>query len=277
MFYQRIVTALVLVPVVVLAVLFLATEYLALAFALLILLAAGEWARISGIGFCTRQIPFVVLVAGAVAGAGALLRQPQWASGLLIAAVFWWLVVSLVLVRRRRIGVVPLPDGVDYRQLLAGLFTLVPAWLALVLLHARDGSGPLLMLFLLALIWVADSAAYLVGRRWGKTKLAPGISPGKSWEGVYAALAGGALCGLLWSVLRNYTAVETLLACGLCLLTVGFSVVGDLFESAMKRMRGLKDSGSLLPGHGGILDRIDSLTAAAPVFCAGVLWGGLPP
>ena len=127
----------------------------------------------------------------------------------------------------------------------------------------------MLLLFLLVLIWIADSGAYFAGSRWGKRKLAPAISPGKSWEGVYGALLGALLCGVLlaWYYQDSAGAVWLI---PVCILTVIMSVVGDLFESVLKRKMGMKDSGTLLPGHGGVLDRIDSLTAAAPVFMLGL-------
>jgi phosphatidate cytidylyltransferase len=133
----------------------------------------------------------------------------------------------------------------------------------------RDEFGPGYVLFLFLLIWVADIGAYFAGRRWGRRKLALAISPGKTWEGAVGAgaaalafaLAGAAALGL-GSRWPGFVAI--------CMVTVGFSIAGDLFESMMKRQRGLKDSGSLLPGHGGVLDRVDSLTAAAPVFLLGL-------
>jgi phosphatidate cytidylyltransferase len=126
------------------------------------------------------------------------------------------------------------------------------------------------VLFLLVLIWIADSGAYFAGRRWGRRKLAPLVSPGKTREGAYGALAGGLLWGGVLAALYGVSVPQQGGLVLLCLLTVVASIVGDLYESLSKRERGVKDSGSLLPGHGGILDRIDSLTAAAPVFALGL-------
>lgn len=152
---------------------------------------------------------------------------------------------------------------------ITGLLVLIPAWTGLVWIHQLD-RGPYLVLSLLILIWIADSSAYFAGRRWGRHKLAPAVSPGKTREGAYGALAGG----LCWGVtLAFWYAPTGGLGIGLvllCLVTVLASIIGDLYESLIKRERGLKDSGALLPGHGGILDRIDSLTAAAPVFALGL-------
>jgi phosphatidate cytidylyltransferase len=148
---------------------------------------------------------------------------------------------------------------------------LVPAWWALVALHGVSPSGRYYLLFLLVLVWVADSAAYFSGRLWGTNKLAPRISPGKTWEGVWGALIAGLVLGVLGVILFGVQGSRWVAFVALCAATVAFSILGDLAESAFKRQSGLKDSGQLLPGHGGILDRVDSLTAAAPVFMLG-LW-----
>lgn len=146
----------------------------------------------------------------------------------------------------------------------AGFAVLVPAGLALLALQ------PLQVLLVLVLVWIADTAAYFVGRRWGRRKLAPSISPGKSWEGAaggligalaYAIICGFFIEGLAWA---PYLAAAAVLAM--------VSIVGDLFESAAKRQAGVKDSGTLLPGHGGILDRIDSATAVLPLAALALPW-----
>jgi phosphatidate cytidylyltransferase len=126
------------------------------------------------------------------------------------------------------------------------------------------------VLFLLIMIAAADTGAYFSGRLWGRHKLAPQISPGKTWEGVLGAIAATlviALSGALWFQVEP---LYWMMFVGICLLTVLFSIIGDLFESMIKRQKGVKDSGNLLPGHGGVLDRIDSLTAAAPLFLLGL-------
>jgi phosphatidate cytidylyltransferase len=141
----------------------------------------------------------------------------------------------------------------------------------MVQIHALDGIGPALLLFLMVLIWVVDSAAYFSGKRWGRVKLAPFISPGKTREGLYGALVGMVIFSLVlwyWGGMGRVGWFAILL---LCMTTGLFSVVGDLFESLLKRQRGVKDSGHLLPGHGGVLDRIDSLTAASPIFLFGLM------
>jgi phosphatidate cytidylyltransferase len=271
MLRQRVLTALVLIPLVVAGVLLLPSVWLGLALALVILLGSGEWARLSGIEACLAQIPYILVSALGLYGAAFLLQDPARAAWLLFPAALWWLGLSLLLLAWRRSGLDRNLKGVSYGQLLLGFCTLVPAWGALIYLHSQFEPGPRLLLFLLVLIWVADSGAYFAGKRWGRTKLAPGISPGKTLEGVAGALFGVLLCGLGWSLAMGYAPSTGLSFILLCLLTGAVSVSGDLFESLMKRLRGLKDSGQMLPGHGGVLDRIDSLTAAGPVFAAGLL------
>jgi len=187
-------------------------------------------------------------------------------------SLFWWLLaVAWVLTYPRTMQRYSSPVMLA----LIGLVILVPTWVAVIGLHASGEKGPMLVMYLLSLIWVADSGAYFGGRKWGKRKLAPSVSPGKSWEGVGSgaalsvAYAFGAaqvldLPGNQWSVFVV-----------LSLVTVFFSVLGDLTESMFKRHAGMKDSGTLLPGHGGVLDRIDSVTAAAPVFVVGLWLAGL--
>jgi phosphatidate cytidylyltransferase len=139
---------------------------------------------------------------------------------------------------------------------------------AVVALQTRS---PGVLLAMMAIVWIADTAAYFTGRRFGRRKLAPSISPGKTWEGVYGALAAVAIYALLLVPLaaaagstRPLDAVATAIWVALALLLTGLSIIGDLFESQLKRQRGVKDSGGILPGHGGVLDRIDALTAAMP-------------
>ena len=265
MLRQRILTALVLIPAVILAVLWLPTGPFAGLLAVLVLMGAWEWSNLVGLRANLARVQYVALVAMVMWMAWWWQGQPVARVILLLGFTGWLL--ALVWISR--------PDFARDNSPLkavAGFLVLVPAWLGLVLLHARPDIGPALVLFLMVLIWVADSGAYFAGRRWGRVKLAPRVSPGKTWEGVYGALAACALVALLGAWWMGGTPRQTVSFLLICLVTILFSIAGDLLESLMKRQRGIKDSGQLLPGHGGVLDRVDSLTAAAPVFVLGLYW-----
>lgn len=156
--------------------------------------------------------------------------------------------------------------------MLMGVLVIVPAWAALSTLHAYGERGPVLTLILLMLVWLADIGAYFAGRQWGKAKLAPAISPGKTRAGVYGGLASSVLFAAIAGALFSHSLKWTLAFMMISLVAAMFSVAGDLLESLMKRQSGIKDSGNIIPGHGGVFDRIDSLVAAAPIFLIGFLW-----
>lgn len=184
-------------------------------------------------------------------------------------ALLWWCICFL-LVRSYPAG--SEKWGSLPARAVMGLLVLVPAWVGLN--HLRTGgfqfgdstSNLLLILYVFCVVWVADIGAYFAGRAFGKAKLAPRVSPGKSWAGVWGGLVAVGVFALGISVLASAGALETLLLVAASLVTGFVSVLGDLLESMLKRFRGIKDSSQLLPGHGGIMDRIDSLTAAIPVF-----------
>jgi len=261
---RRILTAAVLLPLA-LAGLFLASRQTwGIASALVVAIGAWEWARLSSVGHAGRLV-FAVFF---LACCAAVLRLPAFFEPLspgiwALALLFWPAVATPWVVKRWHVRPVAL-------LLVTGWWVLFPAWLAAWTLQPSPGR----LLVLMGTIWVADSAAYFAGRRFGRRKLAPLVSPGKSWEGVGGAIAGVAiyfaLVESLWpGLLPGGAPVATLLFLE---AVVALSIVGDLFESWMKREVGLKDSGSILPGHGGILDRLDSLTAALPVMALFVLW-----
>lgn len=267
MLLRRILTALTLIPLVVAGVLYLPDSYLALILAVVVLLGGWEWTRLAMVESVVGRVLFLGLLGLLLVAGWLLLLEMPW-STLWVSSIasLWWLLVTLMLIRYRpgsAMAASPL-------KLLYGVMVLFPPWFSLLAIHRLPEDGPLLVLFIMVLIWVADTGAYFSGRRFGRVKLAPHISPGKTREGVYGALLGAVLCGLLLYQLRPQTGALALLIL-FCLLLALVSVVGDLFESLLKRQAGLKDSGQLLPGHGGMLDRIDSLTAAAPVYLLGLL------
>jgi phosphatidate cytidylyltransferase len=265
---QRVLTALLIVPLPVAAVLLLPTSYLALFLGVILQLAAWEWAALAGISSAAGRVAY----AGLVAACLIVLWQPllrQWIPFLIAAVVVFWVGVAVYLLRLRR---VEHKSGLDPVLLPVGLLVLVGPWAAIAHLHAHSSDGRYLVLFLLVLIWVADIMAYFTGRQWGREKLAPVLSPGKTRVGVYGALIGASLLGVILGWHRGLPVPQALLLVLLCALAAFVSVIGDLFESLIKRRRQVKDSGQLLPGHGGVLDRIDSVTAAAPLFTLGLLW-----
>lgn len=272
MLKARIFSALVMVPLVITGIFFLPTPVFALFIALVVAVGFWEWSRFIPLEKTYLRVVFVV--------AGCASLGLAWFIGLevcidflLLAAVIWWL---WVLVWFARPGLFNAGSRFTRRyKAIAGLLVLVPAWAALVALHANENTGPGIVLLLLVMIWAADIGAYFSGKRWGKTRLAVTISPGKTWQGVYggmiASLLVASLAGLLLLEERN----AVLLFVFVSALAMGFSIVGDLLESLMKRQCGLKDSGQIIPGHGGVLDRIDSVTAAAPIFLLGSRWLGV--
>ncbi|MEJ2693170.1 MAG: phosphatidate cytidylyltransferase [Candidatus Thiodiazotropha sp.] len=267
MLKQRIVTALILAPLAIAAVLLLPTEFVALLFALVMAVGAREWAVLSGITSLGGQLLYSFTLLLTMLGIFYLL-PPAGYLWVIALSVLWWVVALYRLARFQ--GAEISPPGIEPLRVVEGLVVLVPAWLALVMLHQRPQGGAVVLLFLLILIWSADVGAYFAGHRWGRRKLAPLVSPGKTREGVYGAVASTLLCGLVLAWWLGAELIEAPQVLLFCVATTLFSVVGDLFESMLKRRRGMKDSGALLPGHGGMLDRIDSLTAAAPVFMLGL-------
>jgi phosphatidate cytidylyltransferase len=257
MLRQRVITALVLGLLVLLAVLWLPHEAVMALLALLVLVGAWEWSAFPGFTHRAARFLYVGVVSLCVAAAWVFGAERAELDPLLYTALVWWVLALM--------WVMSGPQRVNRETaMVAGLFVLVPVWLALVRLHAL---APQLMLFLLLVVVAADIGAYFAGRRFGHNKLAPQVSPGKTWEGVAGGLiAAGIMAGI--GVWWFHLSAAPFLA--LCLVVVIASIVGDLTESLFKRHAGLKDSGTLLPGHGGVLDRVDSVTAAAPVFLIGL-------
>jgi phosphatidate cytidylyltransferase len=243
--------------------------------ALIVAFGAWEWAGLAKFGTLSRASYAAGTAGACLALSAATFGWPpaahattsDWLSLVYgVGIVFWGLLVPYSLVRHVPLG--------------AGPFAILVGWLVLLpgsqaMIHLR-GISPLLLLAAMSLVWVADIAAYFVGRAYGRHKLAPTVSPGKTWEGALGALSAVLCCGLAYVALSGDEAISVkravLVVVGLVLLTA-VSIVGDLFESLVKRQAGVKDSGRMLPGHGGVLDRIDSLTSTLPLFgLAMVLW-----
>lgn len=271
---QRVATAAILAPVAIAAVLWLPTPWLAAAVALVLLAGLWEWTLLAGLHNRVARAAYLLGNAAAMAGlawsAGPGLFPLQLVT---LLGVLWWALALLWLWR-------PGFAAADGRstcamKLVVGTLCVVPAWAAMVWLHAGADHGARWALLAVMLVWAADSGAYFAGMRYGRRKLAPSISPGKSWEGVWGGVAAALLLSLLaWPLLGlSLAALPALLA--LVLAATVISIAGDLFESLMKRHSGIKDSGSVIPGHGGLMDRLDSLLAALPLFAVGKAWLGL--
>ena len=259
--FSRVLTALLLLAVFVPAVLWAPAWLWAILMAGVVGMAAYEWARLSHFSPLSARAYAVLLALCALALPHLLTTGwPAFQSGLILLAVaFWALIAPLWLLGRWQ---VPQP----FVRAAVGVVVLLPTWAALLYLHAR---GPATLLGVMAVVWIADTAAYFAGRHFGRHKLAPAISPGKTWEGVAGALVALAL----YAGVVGLTAGLPLLS--LILMVSGLlyvSVLGDLFESWIKRVSGMKDSGAVLPGHGGVLDRIDALTSTLPIATGILMW-----
>jgi len=270
MLKTRVLTAVVLVPLVLAALFGLGARSWALVTLVAVCFAASEWAMLAGFRLSGR-VSFVAAMA--CIGLG-LLYLPElgftpatgWPAPMVLAicgsaTLFWLLVVPAWVLRRWRVASAMV-------LALVGALVLIATWVAVVQIQARS---PAMLLALMAIVWIADTAAYFAGRRFGRRKLAPQISPGKTWEGVCGALFAVGVYALALLPLATHNGYARLLSVGAIVAWVGLvlgiaalSIFGDLFESLLKRQRGVKDSGKVLPGHGGVLDRIDALTAAMP-------------
>ncbi|MDN6296571.1 MAG: phosphatidate cytidylyltransferase [Halomonas sp.] len=260
MLRQRIITAAWLAPLVLAGLFGLEGGAFSLFAAAIVLLGGWEWTNLAGVleprrrGLAVAGLAGIMLVLWGTGSAHAV-----WP--LVLGALGWAL--NLYWVAR-----FPAATGQwasTVRRLAMGLWVLVPCWVGFNALRATDPGG-IWLLFVLLLVWAADIGAYFAGRALGRRKLAPAVSPGKSWEGVFGGMAATTLLSLGFAVWQSVGVPATLV---LLLVTAGVtlvSVLGDLLESMLKRHRQIKDSSALLPGHGGVLDRIDSLTAAVPVF-----------
>lgn len=271
MLKQRVITAIILAIVVVGTILGLSSFYVSLLFAVVLFFAISEMINLtltrSHVLQWLAALGMIGLYFAALPAMG--IRLIAWHS---YAGLIMWLIILLALTRYHHSGQWPMAA-----RIAIALFSAVLLWICVMdlnFIQRHFEQGGWLLMYMLTLVWVADIGAYFSGKHFGKNKLAPAISPGKTREGV----AGGLALNALWITLVFYLSggwgmdyVSFLL---LGLVTAAISVVGDLYESVLKREAGVKDSGKILPGHGGVLDRIDSVIAAAPVFMSGLFWLG---
>lgn len=269
----RIIAALVMAPLAIAAILLLPTPWLVALVALVFLMGMWEWFKLAEIDdtlsrtiLLVANLLLMVLLVWASAGSMVLFQIVT-----LIGAAWWC--VALLWLRFFNFA----SDHETYARvfkLAAGTLAILPAWCALGLIHASEPNGHRWLLTALSVVWAADSGAYFAGRQFGgkwfgSRKLAPRISPNKTLEGLLGGLAAGVVAGLGFAWLAGLTLPQVPAFVLVAIAAVLFSVVGDLFESLLKRHVGAKDSGHLIPGHGGILDRLDGVLAALPIFAVG--------
>lgn len=283
MLIQRIITGLVLASVAIAAIFLLPILYFYLFIAIIVLIGAWEWVSLSAIEKISAKVLFLLSLIFPMLFVtfwtqileilSQLLEWPEIKeySGLLewlvIGPIIFW-ILMMILIRKVPEDLLNLQLKKNYK-LFIGWFVLFSAWMFLTKLRAYYGSEA--VMYFLALIWIADIAAYFSGKKFGKDKLAPLISPGKTIQGMYGAIISAMLCSVFLALYYDYPMMIATDFGMLSILTVLLSIYGDLFFSLVKRQNNVKDTGSILPGHGGVLDRIDSVIAAAPFYYAGVI------
>jgi phosphatidate cytidylyltransferase len=262
---KRILTAAVLIAVLLSVLLWLPPAATVILVSAIVLLGAWEWSAFLRLPGAALRGAYVVLIGLLMFGAWSVSGSPGARNCVMQLALLWWWVALLwIMFAPRRVAA--------WSAALAGVLALVPAWLALLRLRVGLADGAQWVLFAFLLVWLADIGAYFCGRHFGRVPLAPQVSPAKTWEGVLGGMLFSGLCALAGAAWFHLPALPFLLV---CLGAAAFSVVGDLTESLLKRFAGVKDSGTLFPGHGGVMDRIDSLTAAAPVLFLGLVLLGV--
>jgi phosphatidate cytidylyltransferase len=259
MLKQRVITALILAPLVMWGILSLPEMWFAVLFGVVVVAGWWEWSAFVTSKIATRL--FYLIAAGTLLPLFYFMANPVVWSAIPWFGIVWLLVASLLVIRYPAISSL-WRESVPLKALI-GLLVLLPMWVSVIEIQRHVGAEFVLLLMLM--IWGADTGAYFAGHRWGRNKLAPAVSPGKSWEGVIGGSVSAVAVALLSTIwLEPPVGIFQFGVIALIISLV--SVMGDLIESLFKRISGIKDSGSILPGHGGILDRIDSLTTAAPTF-----------
>jgi phosphatidate cytidylyltransferase len=275
----RIITALILGPFILWSVLTFSHRAIAVELAIIFLLGAWEWARMAGLDSQYARIFYALSIGLLMTLASLLLHiYPEHLPTALYFVAGWWFFCLFWLARIEKIGIKsgqPFTAALKFTNLIVGTVVLLGAFIALTGLHQAEPYGAYYIIALLILIWTADTAAYFTGKALGKHKLAPTISPGKTWEGVAGAMLAIIVVAYLLTMFLDLNDENVISFIILCVIAIIFSVAGDLFESMFKRRAGIKDSSQILPGHGGILDRIDSLLSASPIFFSGLLLVGI--
>lgn len=275
MLKQRIITAICIFALFLITLLSASPVIFTAFVGLVLMVSAWEWSNLSGFKYYWQRILyaliFLVLLAAASLYLGILSEASidnHKARSLFLSSGLWWAIALLWVQGYPSSAVL---WGSRWVRAIIGLLVLIPGGVSLVFLHGQP-QGHWLILLVVLIVATADTGAYFAGKAFGRRKLAKNVSPGKSWEGVWGGLISCILLALLVALVTGWSAWTTLLA--IIVPTALVSVLGDLLESMVKRHRGLKDSGYILPGHGGVMDRIDGLTAAAPIFALAIILSG---
>ena len=281
MLKQRVITAIIITAAFTSALLLLSPYSFSLVMAAVVAYAAWEWSDLSSISnkairlLYALSVVVLLVLSGYALGLTMPISRPGSlsldASKSLMAWLAPWWAIALLWVQGYPSSAVIW--GSCWIRGVLGYLVLVPAWLALVILIHAD-QGEWLIFGVVLIVALADIGAYFSGRKFGKHKLAPNVSPKKTWEGLFGGVAANILLVIVLGLFLKLSPDKWFMLLGLVMATVLASVLGDLLESMIKRHRGIKDSGNILPGHGGILDRLDSLTAALPVFTLVFIYSG---
>lgn len=256
---QRVITALIALAFLLLVLFYAPQELALIVIAAVMLAGAWEWSAFLGTYGRAARASYVAIIAALLAAVSVADFDASW---VFQAALAWWVAA----LGWTFFYPTAIPSFVRW---VSGALVLVPLYVALIVLYQ---ASPELLLFALLIVWAADTGAFFAGKYLGRIKLAPDISPGKTWEGVIGGLAAVVVLTLVRS---TWAETDLAVLIPFCLAVACLSIVGDLTVSMFKRAAGLKDSGSIFPGHGGVLDRIDSIAAAAPLFALGISWVGL--
>ncbi len=264
---QRVITGIILIITVLFGVLIPTPPVFAI-FSLIIIISLGgwEWSQLVSLQDIPRNIFIILLLISALLS--YWIDSMRWL--FIILGVISWSVILILLATYEKGTPLYKENLLLLRS--SAFFVLIPAWSALITLHLFN---PYLVLYLIFLIAITDSGAYFTGKTFGVTKLAPELSPGKTREGVFGGLAGATVWSMIGALFLGLSGSDWIYFIMLSIVVALLSVAGDLFESLIKREAGEKDSGNILPGHGGILDRIDGLLAALPLFALGIFWAGI--
>jgi phosphatidate cytidylyltransferase len=269
---QRVITALAITPFAIALFLFLPSPAFVAMIGAFCSVAMWEWTRLSGMRRRALRAAVTALAAVAMLVLYFTSNLWLWWTFIILGCIAWF--AAIFWLRNFSFAASPTREH-TVLKIVAGLLAILPAFAGLMRLEETQPVPHSWALYAMLLVWAADTFAYLAGSQWGRAKLAPQISPGKTWAGLYGALVGSGIIAAIGGWLLDVRGTTLILLVVVALVSVAFSVVGDLFESLIKRHAGVKDSGTIFPGHGGVCDRLDGVFAALPFFALGKALLGL--